>query len=322
MEKKVKLLNIKFGIKKNTTKLFCNKNYKHSPMQDQELDIILAPEFYYVRKFTIQVKTTKEAKKFLPSLFDEFLPQGEFEFYCIKLDENSYLAFAYENLKILDFLKKANFNISKIASIRFAQTEYLDFQDKLLVHENKNYSYENGILLSLPFNLSQKQELNLEKATQNIELSKHKIDFKFYNTVIDKKVIISISVIFIIISLVNFAKSYNTNSQISYFEQEKEKIKQEYSLPQTTFQMNSILGSLEQKSKEQLSKSKLINHILKFKKVKKDAILKGFDLRKKSLKITFEGENLKAIENYIKKEYPKSNFSYSNRLLTGDISYE
>jgi len=70
---------------------------------DGRLIVLLSPALYWVRAFELPVKSEKEAKKLLPSLFEEFLPEGEFSYYGY-FEEDRYIGFAYEEESIRSVL--------------------------------------------------------------------------------------------------------------------------------------------------------------------------------------------------------------------------
>ncbi len=313
---------MKFGIREKTKIVFCDKDYKHNLGDDSKVDIILSPEFYWVRKFNLPAKNTKEALKLLPAMFDEYLPEGNYEYYCIKIEENVFLSFAYENDKILNFIKKANFNISKVNSLRFAQTEFLNFNDKNLIFNNKNFVYKNDILLMAPFKIDDIEDIIVENIIEKLNLTNSKINFKFYNTVLDKKTIISFSIMILIISLLNFYKGYEIDLQNDAIQLEKQAMKKDFNLPQTSFQLDSILKDLKSENSKQIEVKKTLMELLKYYKVSNSAKLEKLALNNKTIQVEFTGSSLRKISNYYKSKYKNINDRFYGKKLILDITYE
>ena len=66
-----------------------------------KVDIILSPEFYWVRIFDIPVKNITQAKNVLPTLFEDIVDSiSDLSYQVIKLEDNKYLCFAYINKRI------------------------------------------------------------------------------------------------------------------------------------------------------------------------------------------------------------------------------
>ena len=83
--------------------------------ENSKVDIILSPEFYWIRIFDIPVKNIAQAKAVLPSLFEDILLKvGELSYQVIKLEEGKYLCFAYINKKVFEAIKNSGINLSLV----------------------------------------------------------------------------------------------------------------------------------------------------------------------------------------------------------------
>ena len=68
-----------------------------------KVDIILSPEFYWIRIFELPVKNITQAKNVLPTLFEDIVENtSEHSYQVLKLEENKYLCFAYVNKRIYE----------------------------------------------------------------------------------------------------------------------------------------------------------------------------------------------------------------------------
>ena len=172
---------------------------------NHKVDIILSPEFYWVRVFDIPVKSLTQARHVLPTLFEDILETtNELSYQVLKLKENKYLCFAYVNKKIYEAIKNSGINLSLVNSIYFAQNECKDF--KQFTIEDKSFLYTNdNILVKVPNSfISEKLELN--QHIENINLSSNKVDIKLYNNILTPKQIYTIIAICLFLSLINFYK--------------------------------------------------------------------------------------------------------------------
>lgn len=142
-----------------------------------KVDIILSPEFYWVRIFDIPVKNITQAKNVLPTLFEDIVDNtNDLSYQVIKLEDNKYLCFAYVNKRIYEAIKDSGVNLSLVNAVYFAQNECKDF-DGFSV-ENKGFVYtQDGILVKVPTSLL-KQNLDLNEHINEINLSSNKVDIK------------------------------------------------------------------------------------------------------------------------------------------------
>ena len=222
-----------------------------------KLNIILSPEFYWVRIFEIPVKYEYEANKLLPTLFEDILNDNSqtkelnYEYKAVKLDDERYICFAYVKSDILEAIKEAGISQSQIKNIHFAQTEITQ-NTKV----NDNYSLvlidENSPILSKLPNQFAPQEISvLEEYLEDLELSKHSISLDYFSDIIELKNAIALSVVLVLLSLVNFYKSYQNNDMIANLEAQKSELIKTYKLPATSFQTKAIVNKYKRISSYQ-----------------------------------------------------------------------
>ena len=136
-------------------KIFLCSNMKI--YENSKVDIILSPEFYWVRIFDIPVKNITQAKAVLPTLFEDILSKvGELSYQVIKLEENKYLCFAYINKKIFEAIKQTGVNLSLVNGVSFE-----DANEKSNIVFNYTNTKQTGIL----------PNSNLSKNNFNISIS-------------------------------------------------------------------------------------------------------------------------------------------------------
>ena len=90
----------------------------HKPLSKKEkVNIILSPIFYWAKIFTIPIDSSKKALPLLANLFEDYFDTDGYSFYTVQLEENKYLAFAYDEFKIIHFLKKVKIPLKNIENI-------------------------------------------------------------------------------------------------------------------------------------------------------------------------------------------------------------
>jgi len=192
---------------------------------NENVNIILSPQFYWIKKIDIPLKSLRTAKKIAKNMFK--LDEKEYNFFALKID-NEFYAIAIE--------KNLNLKIDKkyIKNIYIAQSELKDFE---CIDANKCILKKvDGIL----FCFKDKCKNKIDDILQNIKLSNNKINL-FHTIEVDKKsfLLINLSIFFIsIYFLINGLLYKNSNININYG-----------NLPHTTFQLKSILNDLQLKQK-------------------------------------------------------------------------
>jgi hypothetical protein len=294
-------------VSSKSKKVFLCSNMKID--ETSKVDIILSPEFYWVRVFDIPVKNITQAKAVLPTLFEDVLQEvSELSYQVIKSDENKYLCFAYINKKIFEAVKDSGINLSLVNAIYFAQNECRDFRQFCV--DDKSFLYtSDDILVKVP-NEVLTQKVVLNDFIENINLSSNKIDIKFYNNFLSSKQIYMVLIICTIISIINFSKYFVYKNEISKLDKKIEKIKVSNNLPSSTIQIDSIIKVNTKIAQKEINKREALFYILSNNSVDiKDIILQGDVLDINLLNI-----DKKKIEDYISKKY-KIISSTSNNLI-------
>ncbi len=209
---------------------------------EERVDVILSPQFYWIKKITLPLKKLSDAKSLAKTLFN--LKEEEYLFGAFKI-EGEFYAYAIK--------KKLNLKIDKkfINNIYLAQTELYQY-DKIEISPNHSIQKIEGLLFCFPNNNIDKKEKipHIETILNELKLSKNRVAI-FDSIEIDKKSIISAIAVFLLLNLSFMIKIYNNKSGIEELEVKKEEFIKRYNLPSTTFQIESILNSLISVEKKQ-----------------------------------------------------------------------
>lgn len=289
-------------------KIFLSSNTKI--YETSKVDIILSPEFYWVRIFEIPVKNTTQAKAVLPTLFEDLLLKvTDLSYQVIKLEENKYLCFAYINKKIFEAIKNSGINLSLVNGVYFAQNECKEFRQFCV--EDKSFLYTNDeILVKVPNEvLSQKVEIN--EFLQNINLSSNKVDIKLYNNFLNQKQIYILMVVCLVVSFVNFSKYFSYSNEISKENEKIEEIKKANNLPSSMIQVDSIVNSNKKVAQNEIKKREALEYILS----NGNFEIKSLELQNDELSINFLNVDKQKIEEFISLKYKIISSNSQNLIL-------
>ena len=236
--------------------LFLNKTSKYS--YEGDVDLVLSPEFYWVRIFDIPIESKKEVLKVVPTFFEDFLDIEKYKFYTIKQDDGKYLCFAYDENNITQAIESANLSLNQISKIYFAQNEFSELDSFKILDEY--FSYQDDILVKFPKEfVSDDSFKSCDIST--LTLSKHKISVNKTNKYIDNKSLYVLSSILIVVSLLNFTKSFMISNTTKSIEQNKMAIKKEYNMLPTIMQTKSVVKTLENIQSSQVKLRDELNNL-------------------------------------------------------------
>ena len=226
---------------------------------NEPVDVILSPQYYWIKKIEIPIKSIKDAKKIAKSLFklddtyvyDAFELNGEFYAYAIKKDLDLKIDKKYIN------------------SLRLAQTELYKFE-KFNVSQNHSIQKVEDLLFCFP---KSENAPHINDILPKIELSKHKINI--YDLInIDKSLIISGLIIFILINISLLLNIINNKNTVKTIEIKKEELIKNNNLPKTSFQLDSLINDLSKTNKNQINLRKNLEFITKTPLKKNEKFLK------------------------------------------------
>ncbi|QOP41720.1 hypothetical protein [Sulfurimonas marina] len=248
-----------------------------------KVDIVLSPSLYWVKKLSLPVKYARDAKKLLPSLFEDNLPEGNYSYVVFKEGEE-FLAFAYEDKKIIEEIGKKNISISSINNVYFAQTELLELLP-CKINEKEVMVVDNEIVFIAPRVWNETAE---ELSLDSLKLSKKTIKLQQFSHIIDNsslyKVAVLIGMFIILLGIENFI----TMQKIESVNIQKEKLFEEYKLYPTMMQNRSVLQEYETTFEKQTKLRELIAEFLKL-KLEKEQKITDIAYKNKMLSVKISG---------------------------------
>ena len=300
-----------------TQRIFLSSKTVFKSLESKKIEIIVSPEFYWVRKFNIPVKNETQARHVLPTLFEDIIDEkSTLTYSAIRLENNEFLCFAYSNKKVYEAIKNAGIPTSNISSVYFAQNECHKF--KSFVSDDLSFIYtKENILVKVPNNIIvQKEELT--KGLKTIKLSNHKLQIKFYNNILNSKIYYSFLTIFSIIIFLNLVKSFSYSNQADNLLQKEKELKVAASLPASKIQTKAILEKYEKTINDELSKRKAIQYIISNQKHN----LKSLVVFEKNIELEYLNANKSEIENFLTKKFKLLSSNKNSFTLNVKVSYE
>lgn len=203
----------------------------------EKTNIILSPALYWVQRVSLPVKSARDARALLPSLFEEVLPEGVYS-YSIYKEEDDFYIFAYEDKLIIEMLKEKNVKLSQVQNVYFAQSEFSSLTDAISIDSEYSLVVENKLVVMLPTAwISEKKDLDLS----SIKLSKHSIALKQYEHLLKTRDLYTFILLISIFLLFMGAEYFLLQKHISHTSLQKEQIFAQNGLKATMIQNRSLL---------------------------------------------------------------------------------
>lgn len=256
---------------------------------DEPLDIILSPAYYWFRSEALPAKRAATAKKLAPAFFDPILPEGEaYEYMAVKADEGLYWLFAYRPSQIADALSAAGIKAAQVRGVYFAQTECGGLEAPLAVGESDVLVAGEGCVSLVHRRYADAGE-DVDAFFSRRPRSRHRVPVNlFRSTFIDRRQAFRISAVALLFSLL-FAIDYiRLSRECGHLEAEESAIRDRYGLPQTSFELKSMMRALEGRAGRQ-TRMREVMKSLDALPLQEPERIEALALGPKTLSLTFSG---------------------------------
>ncbi len=298
--------------KKERTLYFVTKHTK-IPRFDKKVTLILSPQFYWVKKESLPVKRVYEAKKLAPSVFDGFLPQGNYS-YMVYKDGEEFVLIAYDKEDIIKTLQNLGADLGEIEEIRFSQTEFGEIEGCVEIDQKSALATINGVTVQLPRKCAE-PSYGVYDLLPSLKLSSYKVKLSVED-MIDFKVLAPYALVFLLASG-SFLVEYGAYKKaIKDMESKREEILIKYKLPRTSIQLRSIKNSLLNTYETQKRMRDLVSYLGSL-SIKKGEYIDMISVTEKGADFSVKLSSSKRKREVV--EYVKRRYKVLSESLNGDI---
>lgn len=227
----------------------------------ERVDIVLSPALYWVKKVKLPIKSLREVKKLLPSIFEDTLLEGHYSYAAYRSGEE-YFIFAYEDKKIFDLLAKKGIAFANVASVRFAQSEFVGIEESLSINEKQCMQIKDELLVLVPSSwVGQKNQLDMS----GVKLSNHTVKLEQFGHIVDKSTLYKIGAALLFLALIFGVEIFIANAKKTEIESAREELFSKYNLQPTLFQNRSLLERYSKIDSQQAHLREYISYFLTMK---------------------------------------------------------
>ena len=304
--------------KKERKRLFLDpmskEKFEHSPAE--MVEVILSPSLYWVKKMKLPIKNAREAKKLLPSIFEDMLPEGSYSYHAYKSGEEFFL-FAYEEKKIFESLHKKGVVYAQIASVHFAQSLSSFLETPKSINEKQVLLLQEELVLLAPLAwVEQSEPLSIE----GIKLSNNTIKLQQFGHIVDSSSLYKIGIALAFLALIVSAEIFIAMAKKEEISSLKEDVFARYKLQSTLMQNRSSLEKYTKINAEQKKLRTTIATFLSLKLLKEQKLLR-LEYKNKNLYVTISNVTQQDMAS-IKKELQKKALIFSENLSKSNLKIE
>lgn len=284
-----------------------------------DVNVMLTPQFYTLKKEPLPVKYAYQAKRIAPSLFEGLLEEGRSYEYMVWKEEEEWVFLAYDLKMITAFLENKGFALEHISKLFFAQqsadlftsplllgsNEALVFLDKVIVVVPKTaLSEDEGASLLFDDSFTPKKGITLQSA---------------YGSILTGRQSAVLASVFGLMALLFFIEGSRYGGSSKTIEMETEEILEAYPSLASKYTRDSIvskyktLDSIERKKRETIKT--LAGMIFK------GVTLNAFEMNDQKFSVHFSCENAQVFKR-VKALAKKNQFSTVNTSRGYDLKIE
>ena len=263
----------------------------------EKIDIVISPKFYWIKKEELKIANEKEAINFANSVFEGQIPDDElinYRFLATKFSDEYFIFIAYNPREILAKIEEFNIPLNKIGKIYTSQTEFKELDNSLNINSQKQLIILDGIVSEFPQSYKN-DNLTVQEFLNQTSRTKYNLDLSgiFNENNISTPLLLSIPIALSIYLIGNIVA---LNKSINNIDSEIEKRKEQYKLPATSFQIQSIKDRYQKIEAEQ---NRLRSYLLwlQIKKFNKYGKIKYLNLTKRGLEFKLKLKNKKVVND-------------------------
>ena len=263
--------------------IFLDSNSKKFDITEN-VNVILSPSLYWVKKVSLPVKYLRDAKALLPSLFEDVLPKGNFSYFAYKKGEDFFI-FAYEDKLILDTLKEKGISSTQFKNIYFAQRELSNIQNPLKLDGKLSIYSKDDVLVLLPSGwMEAEEDINVS----NLTLSKNYVVLNQFGHVAYKKSIYMLMSIFALLSVFLSIEYFIVEHKRAKTMELKDELFKNNALKATMIENRALLKQYTKIHDKQMKFRKYCGNILSTRLTKEQKI-SYIEIKNKKLIVRFIG---------------------------------
>lgn len=290
---------------------------------EEPVNVVLSPAFYWFREVVLPAKNAIQAKKLAPAYFDSVIPEGEYEFMAIAQEE-SYWLFAYDPAAIAEAISDAGLRASQVHAIYFAQTECDRIDAPVQINSETVLVANEGHVGTVASNYAVGGE-SIDAYLNARARSRHKVPISLYRSGwLSDKQLNHLTLVAVAIVIVYLANYLQLRTQYELQLVKEQTLKSHYKLPETSFQLKSLMRSLEGRKERQLKLRNLFRQITLLPLSKTEAVsVLALDTKKADFQVLLDGpKREEAVKAAIEKFARIVSSSTKDNTFYVSIAYE
>jgi len=218
------------------------------PIIDGFTDIVLSPEFYWVKSIELSNSSKRQVQSMAESIYVGTLSQGEYQYRVENIAMNKWLIIAYSQKHILDTLKNLELPLDKIKRVYFSQSLLSKIDSPVQINQVLYLAKIDNIICQISMKMAPKDFITISRMLGNI-YPKNPVQIgTLQNKIITEKSYFQLLTIATFFTMALILQTLQSYKSLSHIEREKKSLFSTTNLPETSFERESILSPLRKKA--------------------------------------------------------------------------
>ena len=223
-------------------------------------DILLSPEYYWIKRVQLPVTSRYEARKLAKSIFEDHLPDSEgYRFIVSSTNtKGSFIILAYHPDEIKKRLEKQIENPTKIRKIYFSQFAFSCTRSCIAIDTRSALQCVDGVILYTPVSCQERDTKSVEDVIRSMPKMHHFMRFYEDSDQVPESSVRQTILVLLLLFVVYGAEIGWYLFKKHEIDSKQQQIAKRYEMPATTMQYDSIVKRLEKTESEQRHKRRLL----------------------------------------------------------------
>ncbi len=271
----------------------------------EDVNVMLTPQFYTLKKETLPVDYAYQAKRIAPSLFEGLLEEGKHYEYMVWKEEDQWVFLAYDLEMITTFLEEKGFSLEHVSKLFFAQQSVEHFVSPLSLGENEAIIALEKMAVVIPKTaLEEEPSLVFDNS---FTPKKGIILHSAYGSIFTLKQTLLLSAVFLILSLVFFIEGSRYSGTTEALQVQIEEVLEGYPSLSSKYTRDSIVSKYKTLDNLERKKRDIIKTLSGM--IFKGVTLKTFEMNDKKFSVHFsckDAQVFKRVKALAKKHHFKT----------------
>ena len=295
----------------------------HSAMQNvtlsDDVNVMLTPQFYTLKKEALPVSYAYQAKRIAPSLFDGLLEEGRKYDYMVWREEEEWVFLAYDLEMIRSFLERKGFALEHVSKLFFAQQSVGLLDKPLLVGENSALVSLDHTAVIIPRTALGEDEGALSRFDNSFTPKKGVVLQGAYGSLFDVRQTAVLATVFGLFALMFFVEGWRYSNNAQADEAKVAELLEAYPSLSSKYTRDSIISKYKTLDARERKKREIIKTLSGM--IFKGVTLTAFDMNEKMFQVAFSCKDAQVAKR-LKALAKKNGLNISSVAGSNDVKIE